>query len=387
VSEHFQDTTPGDWKFLEPCFKKIAPFKRGQTDIVIDGSIVPRPRQKPSGMFKKNTVKEENVITKLKRVFKAIPLLSMVALATPALAQDYPTRPITLIVPYAAGGPTDIVARIIAPGLTEALGQEVIVDNRGGAGTTVGTGAVVRAEPDGYTLLLGDSTLAVTSSLFRKLPYDSQKDLTPINFLVKSQLVLVITPSHPAKDLEGFLTEAKQNPDAIKYGSAGIGSPPHLAMLALQRTTGSSLTHVPYRGSGPASTDVMAGHIATMFLGPSASASLVQAGSLRALAVTGSSRSPSLPDVPTFTEKGIELGGANVGTWWGILGPKGMPPELLAKINAAANKALNSPNIRQKFEALGFDAVGGRPEEFGELIASQETLWRKELATAGVKAE
>lgn len=303
-----------------------------------------------------------------------------------ASAQEFPSRHITLVVPYAAGGPTDINARLIAPALGAALGQSVVVENRGGAGTTLGTGAVAQAAPDGYTLLFADLGLAVSHSL-AQANYKPQKDFVPVAFVSRSSLVLVVNPKVAANSLQELTALAKQKPEQMHYASAGLGSPPHLAGLALTKATDTNVVHVSYKGSGPAVGDVIGGQVELMFLGPSASASYVKAGQLRAIAITGKERSAALPDVPTFREVGIDLGGIDSGTWWGIVAPAGTPLDVIAKLNKAVNKALGDPNVLKNLEKSNIIAVGGTPEEFGAFLNSQWAYWDKVLADQASKAK
>ncbi len=296
-----------------------------------------------------------------------------------ASAQDFPTRHVTLVVPYAAGGPTDINARILAPALSQALGKQVIVENRPGAGTTIGTASVAQAEADGHTLLFADIGLAVSHNLVAKANYDVERDFAPIVFVTRSSLFLVVNPKLAANDLKELIALAKEKPGQFQFASAGLGSPPHLAGLALTRATGTEMLHVPYKGSGPAVTDVISGQVSLMFLGPSASASHVKAGQLRALAVTGKQRSQALPEVPTFQECGVDLSGIDTGTWWGIVAPAKTPPAVIAKLNRAANQVLADPKLREKFAASDFTVVGGTPEAFGTFVKSQQDYWREAL--------
>jgi len=296
-----------------------------------------------------------------------------------AQAQEYPARHITLVVPYAAGGPTDINARILAPALSEILGKQVVVENRGGAGTTIGTGLVAHAPADGYTLLFADIGLAVSHNLVDKANYDAQRDFAPVAFVTRSSLSLVVNPKVPANTVAELIDLAKKKPGEFQYASAGLGSPPHLAGVAFTRATGTEMLHVPYKGSGPAVSDVIGGQISLMFLGPSAAASQVKSGRLRALAITGAERSPALPDVPTFRESGIDLAGIDSGTWWGVVAPAGTPAAVVQKLNKAINRVLSDPRLKQKFAASDFTVVGGAPEAFGAFVKSQQDYWREAL--------
>jgi len=295
-----------------------------------------------------------------------------------AHADDYPSRYVTMIVPYAAGGPTDINARVLAAALSNVLGKQVVVENRGGAGTTIGTAQVAHAAPDGYTLLFADIGLAVSHNIV-KASYDPERDFVPVAFVTRSSLSLVVNPKVPAKTVKELIALAKRKPGELQYGSAGLGSPPHLAGLALTRTTGTNMLHVAYKGSGPAVADVIAGQISLMFLGPAAAAPYVKSGQLRALAITGTERSPALPDVPTFRESGIDLAGIDTGTWWGIVAPAGTPADVVDKLNRAVNKALTDPSLKEKFAKFGVNVVGGTPKEFGDFVKSQQAYWREAL--------
>lgn len=294
-------------------------------------------------------------------------------------AEEFPSRYIKLIVPYAAGGPTDINARLLAPSIGEALGQNVVVENRGGAGTIVGTNVVANAAPDGYTLLYADLGLAV-SHLIGDAPYDPQKAFVPVAMVGRSWLVLTANPNVPVKSVAELLALAKQKPDQLHFASGGLGSPPHLAGIALNKAANINLVHVAYRGSGPALVDVLGGQIEFLFLGPTASGPYIKSGQLRALAVTGKERLKLLPDVPTFVESGISLGAIDNGTWFGIVAPAGTPPDVVAKLNSAVNKALREPNVRENFEKNNIVTAGGTPEEFGALLNSQWTYWKDALA-------
>ncbi len=300
--------------------------------------------------------------------------LALLAAVGTAHAQTYPSRYITMVVPYAAGGPTDINARLLVPALSEALGQRVVVENRGGAGTTLGTSMVSHAAPDGYTLLFADLGLAVSHNIVRA-NYNAEKDFAPVAFVSASSLVLVVNPNLPVKTFAELIELAKKKPDQLQYASAGLGTPPHLAGLALTKATGAQMTHIAYKGSGLAVGDVVSGQVPLMFLGPSASASYVKTGKLRAIAITGKQRSPALPDVPTFRELGIDLGGIDAGTWWGIVAPAGTPPDVIAMLNKAANASLADPTVKENFAKFYLNAVGGTPEEFGAFLKSQQTYW------------
>ena len=271
-----------------------------------------------------------------------------------------------------------------ASALGDVLGKQVVVENRGGAGTTIGTAQVAHATPDGYTLLFADIGLAVSHNIV-KANYDPERDFVPVAFVTRSSLSLVVNPKVPANNVKELIALAKQKPGELQYGSAGLGSPPHLAGLAFTRATGTDMLHVAYKGSGPAVTDVIAGQISLMFLGPSAAAPYVKSGQLRAVAITGKQRSPTLPDVPTFRESGIDLAGIDTGTWWGIVAPAGTPVAIVDKLNEAVNKALADPALKEKFAKFDLNVVGGTPQEFGDFVKSQQSYWREALKN--VKAQ
>ena len=302
-----------------------------------------------------------------------------------ARAQTYPARHITLVVPIAAGGPPDLYARLVANGLSDALGQQVIVENRPGAGTTIAAASVARAAPDGYTLLLAEIAFVAAPNLFANLSYIPLRDFVPIVSLCRSNMFLVVTPSFAAKTVSDLVAMAKAKPSALQYVNPGLGTPPHLAALAFTRATATSMMPISYRGSGSAIADVLGGQVPIIFLGLGASAPQVQSGKLRALAVTGPQRLKEFPDVPTFRESGIDLGGLENGTWFGIVAPAGTPAPIIEKLNDAVNRVLQDPKIRSGFTEAFATVVGGTPKEFDVFLRSQQTFWREALEAAGIR--
>jgi tripartite-type tricarboxylate transporter receptor subunit TctC len=296
--------------------------------------------------------------------------------AMPALG--YPTRYITLVVPFPPGGPPDIYARLIAAALTDMLGQQVIVENRSGAAGTIGTASVARAAPDGYTLLLAEIAFVVGPNLFANLKYVPLRDFVPVVSLSRANMFLVVNPSFPAKTVSELVAMAKQRPGELQYVNPGSG--------AFTRATATVMAPISYRGAGPALADLMAGHVPIIFLGLSASAPQVQSGKLRALAVTGRKRVAEFPDVPTFSESGIDLGGLEDGAWFGIVAPTGTPVPIIEKLNGMVNQVLADPKIRSEFETKAFATViGGTSEEFGTFLRIQQKFWREVLEASGVR--
>src|SRR5262245_43785651 len=299
-------------------------------------------------------------------------------------AQTYPARYITLVAPFAAGGPPDLYARLVAAGLSDVLGQQVIVENRAGAAGTIGAASVARAAPDGYTLLLAEIAFVVGPTLFANLSYVPLRDFVPIVSVCSSNMFLVVTPSFAAKTVSDLVAMAKQKPGELQYVNPGLGTPPHLAALAFTRATATSMMPISYRGAGPAMADVLGGQVPIIFLGLAASAPQVQSGKLRALAVTGSQRLEEFPNVPTFRESGIDLGGLENGTWFGIVAPAGTPAPIIEKLNDAVNQVLQDTKIRSGFTEAFATVVGGTPKEFDAFLRSQQTFWREALEAGGV---
>ena len=302
-----------------------------------------------------------------------------------AAAEEYPTKPVRLIVPFAPGGGTDIVARAVAPRLSEMWNQQVVVDNRGGGSTIIGTDLAAKSPPDGYTLLMGTTTLAINPSLRRKLPYDTLKDLEPVTQAAFQAFVLAVHPSVPARDLKEFIALAKAKPGTLNYGSPGTGSGSHLAGELFSMLSGVRLVHVPYKGSGPALTDLLGGQIQLIFGTILSTYPHVKSGKLRALGVSSPKRSAVLLDIPTIPEGGVAGYGAT--SWNGVLTPAGVPKPILAKLNADIVKALHSPEVRQRLAADGGEPVGNSAEEFGAFIRAEIAKWAKVIKAANLRAE
>jgi len=294
--------------------------------------------------------------------------------APAADASDYPSKPIRVIVGFAPGGSADITARTVGQKLTELLGQSVVVDNRSGASGMIGLDIAARALPDGYTLAEATMTThGIGPNLYKKLPYDPIKSFEPIVLMVSIPLVMFAHTSVPATNLKELVTLLKANPAKYRYSSAGNGSPPHLAAELFKLKAGVDLLHVPYKGTGAAVPDLVAGQIHFMIDGPPPFLGHVKAGRMRALAVANAKRLEQLPDVPTFAESGFS--GMEAGLWYGMLAPKGTPRAVINRLNAAINKALREPDVRQRFAAASVDIVGGTSKEFGNHIASEMKRW------------
>lgn len=307
------------------------------------------------------------------------------ATAATAFAQAYPTKPIRLIVPSSPGGGTDISARIIAPKLGEYLGQQVVVENRPGAGTMIGGEAVARAAPDGYTLLMGISTLAINPAIYKKVPYDALRDFAPISQAVSLSNVLVTHPSLPPKNVRELIVFVKARPGQINYASAGLGTSPHLSMALFLAMTGLKMVHIPYKGSGPGVVDLVAGHVPVMMPNMLSAQPHIKAGRLRALGVTGTRRANSAPEIPTIAEAGVA--GYEAVQWYGVLAPAGTPRDIVGKLHAQIVRALQSAEVKQRLQADGADAVGSSPEEFAAYIRAETEKWAKVVKDADIRQD
>jgi tripartite-type tricarboxylate transporter receptor subunit TctC len=306
--------------------------------------------------------------------------------AAPAAAQDYPHRPITLVVPFPPGGSTTIVARIVADKMSEALGQSIVVDNRGGAGGTVGSRAVAKSAPDGYTILLGyTGTLAIAPTLYGNVGYDPRKGFEPIGRIGTAPNTLVVHPSIPVHSVAELIAYAKANPGKLNYGSAGIGTVSHVCGEYFATAAGVKLTHIPYKGTGPAITDLLGGHIPMAFAPVPATHENVKAGKLRMLAVTSAIRSTLLPDVPTIAE--AALPGFEAVLRYGFVAPPGTPPAIIERLNAALNTALKSEDVRARLAVDGAEPLPSTPAEYGADIDREETQWSQVVKASGAKAE
>jgi tripartite-type tricarboxylate transporter receptor subunit TctC len=316
----------------------------------------------------------------------AVGIVAGLALAGPAKAQDYPSKPIRLVVPFAAGGATDVLARLVGERLTASLGQQVVVDNRPGAGGNIGSDIVARAEPDGYTILMGAvGTHAINPSLYPKMPYDPVKDFAPVTLVASVPNVLVVNPEVPAKSVQELIDLAKAKPGELNFASSGNGTSIHLSGELFKAMTGTDIVHVPYKGSGPAVTDLLGGQVQMMFDNMPSSLPHVKAGKLRALGVTSAKRSPALPEVPTIAEAGVP--GYDATSWFGILAPAGTPEPVVTRLQGAIVQALGEPEMRQRMADLGAEPVGDTPAEFGQFITAELAKWAKVVNDAGVKLE
>jgi tripartite-type tricarboxylate transporter receptor subunit TctC len=307
------------------------------------------------------------------------------AVAAPALGQGFPTKPIRLVVPYSAGGGADTTARLMAPKLQEALGQTVVIDNKPGAGGTIGDDAVAKAPPDGYTLLIGAFAHAVNPSLMAKMPFRTPEDFAPISLLVVVPELLVVTPSFPAKTVGELVALAKAEPGKLSYGSSGNGSAQHLAAELFKMRTGTDIQHVPYKGGALAVADVAAGHVPFYFGNMSAALPQARSGRVRALAVTSPERSPAAPEVPTMAESGVS--GCEISEWNALLAPAGTPPAVIERLQVEVAKILRQEDIKAKFADLGAQTIGSTPVELAAFLRAEQAKWAEVVATAKIKIE
>jgi tripartite-type tricarboxylate transporter receptor subunit TctC len=317
-----------------------------------------------------------------------LPALALigVGIAAPAIAQDYPTRPITLVVPYAAGGGNDTMARIVADKMSRTLGQQIVIENRAGAGGTIATRQVAKSAPDGYTLVIGGTgTLAVNPTLYANIGYDPRKDFAPIGLIGTSALVVLVHPSVPAKSIRELIDLARKDPGKLNYASAGVGSGIHLGTVLFEHMAEVKLTHVPYRGSGPALTDLVGGHVAIYFSSLPPAVQLIRDGKVRALAVTGAQRAKALPDLPTVAEAGLP--GYESVLHYGVAAPAGTPRPIIDKLSAALREAVMAPDTQERMAADGTEPLPSTPEDYAADIDREETKWSAIVRRSGAKAE
>jgi tripartite-type tricarboxylate transporter receptor subunit TctC len=316
----------------------------------------------------------------------AVALLAAIVFAGAAVAQEWPARPVRLVVPFPPGGSTDILGRSIAQKLQEALGQPFIVENKAGAGGSIGATEVARAAPDGYTLLMGHiGTLAVNPSLYPNLAYDPVRSFAPVALIARVPNVLVVNPAVPARDLQQLIALAKAKPGALRYASGGNGSAAHIAMEYFKLRTQTDIGHVPYRGTSPAVTDVMGGQVEIIMTGVPAVLQQVKAGKLRALAVSSLAPVASLPDVPTIAASGLPDFEAI--QWYGIVAPARTPQAVIARLNAEIGRALQAPEIKARLDAEGAEAAPGTPDAFGSLIAAEIARWKPVIEQSRMHAD
>jgi tripartite-type tricarboxylate transporter receptor subunit TctC len=303
-----------------------------------------------------------------------------------ARAQGYPEQLIKWVVPYPAGGGTDVIARTLAEAMRQPLGQQIIIDNRPGASTNIGAELVAKAKPDGYTILSADNAvLAFNEHLFSKLPFNPEKDFTYIGAIGKFPLALVVHPDFPAQDFKAFLAYVKANPGKVNYASPGNGSPHHLAMEMFKNRTGTFITHIPYRGAAPAMADVMGGQVPCMFLDLASGLSIIQGKKVRVLAIGTGARSKLLPDVPTLAEVGVP--NSEVFAFQGILGPAGMPPAVVTRLNSELNRSFSTPAVMKRFSDFGMEAMPGTPQQFAALSRAESKRWGPIIKAAGIKLD
>lgn len=315
-------------------------------------------------------------------------LISLVSYSVFPLAhgQGYPEKLVRIVVPYPPGGPNDLLARVVAQGLTEKWGKQVIVDNRPGGSTTVGVGAAVRSVPDGYTLLVGSAgSLTIKANVLSKLPYDVVKDLAPVSLLAAGPFVLILHPSVPANSVKQFVALARSRPGELFFGSPGNGTGGHLSGELFKLLAKVNIVHVPYKGGGPAMNDLLGGQISLLFSDLSTGLLHAKAGRLRALAVTSATRSRIAPEIPTIAEAGVP--GYDVSTWYGLFAPTGTPREILGKLSSEIANVMHLPALKSRLEAVGADPVTNTPEQFADFVKKDFAKWAKVVKEAHVRVE
>ena len=318
------------------------------------------------------------------RLLQALTLIAGL-IAQPALGQSWPTKPISLVVPFPPGGTTDVLARALGEKLSLSLGQPVVVESKPGAGATIGADYVAKAKPDGYTLLMGAVHHTIASSVYKQLPYDFSKDLQPITTVALVPNVLVVNASSPAKNVNELIAMAKAAPEKLAFGSNGNGTAQHLIGAQFQSLAGVQLLHVPYKGSGPLTTDLLGGQIAMSFDTVTPVLPHIKAGKLRALAVTTAARSSALPDVPTLNEAGLKR--FNIGTWFGVLAPAATPKEIVERLNSEMVKIIQSPDFRKRMEEIGAEPIGNSQDQMGKQIRDETEKFAKLVKEANLKIE
>ena len=322
-------------------------------------------------------------MTRLPRLLAAS-LLCLAATGQLAHAADYPTRPVKWVVPYPPAGTTDVLARIVAQWLTEKMGQPFVIENKPGAGNNLGIESVVNAPPDGYTMLLVNPANGINATLYKNLNFNFIRDIAPVAGLVRTPNVMEVTPSFPAKTVAEFIAYCKANPGKINMASSGSGTSVHLSGELFKSMTGCQMLHVPYKGAGPALTDLMGGQVDVLFDNLPSSIGHIKGGKLRALAVTSQEREPSMSHLPTVAET---VPGYEATAWFGVGMPKGTPREIIDKVNAEVNRALADPKMRERLAELGGKPIAGTPEDFGKVIAAETAKWEKVVISSGAKVE
>lgn len=312
-------------------------------------------------------------------------LLAAVALCSGAQASEaYPSRPIRLLMPAAPGGPVDVIGRTVGAGLAEALGQQIVMDNRAGAGGIIGSEILVHAAPDGYTLMFAHSgPLAIESAMHSKLSYNPLKDFAPVSLVAESPYALIVAPSSPAKSVKDLVALAKSRPGKLHFGSGGIGTGLHMAGELLNVAAGIKMVHVPYKGAAPSMTAMMGGEVDAMFNGVSSALPHVKAGRIRALAVSTAKRSPLFPELPTVAESGLKY---ETGGWYGLVAPARTPKTITGKVQASLHKALNTPDMKQRLAAQGIEGIASTPEQLSKHLRAELDKWTAVVKAAGLKA-
>ncbi|MGD9845049.1 MAG: Bug family tripartite tricarboxylate transporter substrate binding protein [Variibacter sp.] len=312
----------------------------------------------------------------------ALALAAIAASFAPAVAaDDYPSRPVRLIVPFGAGGGTDNLMRIVEPVVSKALGQSLVIDNRPGGGSVIGMEVVAKADPNGYTIVATDSSLAINPSLHPSLPYDTLKDFEPVSLLATAPVILVAHPKLNVKTIAEFVALAKSKPGQLNYASGGNGASTHLGGELLKAAAGINLVHVPYKGTGPAMNDLIGGHVDVMFSGISSARPFMESKALVALAVTGDARNPAVPDVPTFKESGLTV---EASTYWAVLAPKGTPKPIIDRLSAEFATAMRDPAIIARIRELGYEAIGGGPADLAKNMHSEIEKWGNVIRKANI---
>ena len=319
------------------------------------------------------------------RVRAAIAALATLSAAFSAVAQTYPAKPIRIVVPFAPGGGTDILTRVLAPRLSELMKQQIVVDNRPGAGSQIGTEVAAKAPADGYTLLMVDTAFTTNPTLYARLPYDSIRDFAPVSLAASAPVIMIVHPSVPVRTVKELVALARAQPGALNFASGGPGSSTHLGVELLKYVAKVDLVHIPYKGTGLAVADVLGGQVTMMFAGISSVKQHVETGRLRALAVTGEKRSPAMPAVPTFVEAGLK--GMDASTYWGALAPSKTPVEIIDRISTTLAQALRMADVSQKLIDLGFVPIGSTPQEYARVIASEMEKWAKVIKAANIRLD
>jgi tripartite-type tricarboxylate transporter receptor subunit TctC len=307
------------------------------------------------------------------------------ALIAPVEAQNYPSRPIRIVVPFSPGGAVDGPIRVIADAMSKSMNASVVIDNKPGAGATIGADVVAKSAPDGYTLLLASQTNVISATLYPKLPYDPIEDFMPISLIGREPGVLVVNPSLPVKTFQEFVAYAKERPGKVDYASSGNGSGQHLFMALLASNLGLKMNHVPYRGSGQATADLIGGQVQASIPGTAGMVGHIKAGKLRALAVTGAKRSPQLPDVPTLAESGVP--GYEAYVWMGLMAPKGTPAPIVEKLQREVLRALGNDEVKKYMDTAGIEIVGSTPAAFGAFYRGEKDRWAKVIKETGAKVD